>query len=1012
MLEFAGERPSFCAYCGQPLAEATSPRSDLAVKFNGGPADLVGPYRLLRPLGAGGMGTVYEAEEAGSGRRVALKLLDGDAAESREAMQRFRQEGRLMSQLAHPNCVFVLAADEDAGRPYIVMELMPGTTLKELVAEHGPLPPEEAVAKVLDVIDGLQEAHRIGVIHRDVKPSNCFLAPDGRVKIGDFGLAKQLLNDTHLTQTGTFLGTPLFASPEQIKGGAVGVRSDVYSVAATLYFLLTGQAPFQKNNATATMARIVSEPAPPMRSVRPELPAGLDRVVLRGLERQPGRRWRDLARFRQALLRFMPDHPSMAGMGMRLGAYLLDVAPFLLLALLARRLFGWLAGPEDLSLGVRLALHTVFAGCWLTYFVWLEGMWGCSLGKRLLGLRVWRAHGSEPPGLRRALVRSLVFYAAFNLLSGILDQIVPAKELGGWVLLWLAPKVAGLILLASTMRAGNGYRGLHEILSHSRVVMLPRPESRWLGDDNEGDRLRRSLAPANGMPEALSSFRILGTVSSDGGGQVLLGEDSTLGREACIRLRALSEAPADPTRRELSRASRLRWLTCGREGDRQWDAFVAPAGTPLTEIVAAGKRLGWRELRPILQNLTDELAAASADGTLPGCLTLEQVWVQANGQIQLLDFPLTGISPPPAPPLAADKPEAQARGKGEGGEGRALDLLRQMAVFALKGKPLVQPGKPVSAPVPLYARRLLDRLFGVRDPVRTLTELQADLAASRDRPAEVTRRQRAAHLAVLVTFLSLGLASMLAPTLSYGVLFDAVAVRTLPQLIARDRRMLQAMEAKEKGVSPTNVSGALTAEEWSALDPDGDLRTRLEKKLTMDEAQQERSRQALGWVAGYLELDPSDAIDRFFGGAPVQEQGEDFKKAVESASFPDEDLRENTLRTIAVAISVWPLLWVLWAFVFRGGFALSLTGLVLVRADGRKAARWQCAWRVLLAWAPVTLLLALSVLLNAHYGGLLVLYWIIWFSAVAVLVSYVVLALVFPTRSLHDWLAGTHLVPQ
>jgi hypothetical protein len=1024
VLEFAGERPSFCAYCGQPLAEANPLHADLTVKFNGGPAETVGPYRLLRPIGSGGMGTVYEAEESASGRRVALKLLDGDAADSPEAMRRFRQEGRLMSQLAHPNCVFVLAADEDAGRPYIVMELMPGTTLKELIAEHGPLPPEEAVAKVLDVIDGLQEAHRLGVIHRDVKPSNCFVAPDGSVKIGDFGLAKQLRGDAHLTQSGTFLGTPLFASPEQIKGGAIGVRTDVYSVAATLYYLLTGQAPFQKSNATATMARIVSEAAPSMRSVRPELPAALDRVVLRGLERHPGRRWRDLARFRQALLRFMPDHPSIAGMGMRLGAYLLDAALFLALALLTRTALRWLAGPEELSLAVRLAMHGIFAGCWLAYFVWLEGLWGGSVGKRLLGLRVWRAHGSDPPGFRRALVRSLVFYAAFNLLSGLFDELAPAKEFGGWVLLWLAPKVAGLVVLVSTMRARNGYRGLHEILSHSRVVMLPRPDQRRLADDADGDRLRRSLVPAEGVPEALSSFRILGTVSTSGDTQVLLGEDSTLGREACIRLRGLAETLADATRRELSRASRLRWLTCGREGGRHWDAFVAPLGTPLTDIVPSGRRLGWRELRPILQNLTDELAAACADGTLPATLTLEQVWVQPNGQIQVLDFPLTGVAPASNSPsqrgegkvphprphphegggkfLGLAPLSPTTRGVGRGEQEAAFDFLRQVAVFSLEGKPNVCPGQSVKAPMPLYARRLLDRLLGVRDPYRTLAQLQTDLAACHDQPVEVTRRQRAAHLAVLVTFLSLGLASMLAPTLSYGILFDAVAVRTLPHLIARDRRALQEIDTK----------GFFMAEEWANLDPAGDLRARLEKKLAMDRTQLDRSGQALGWLAGYLKLDPSDAIDGFFGGAPILDPREDFRKAVRSADFPDEDLRENTLRTIAVGISVWPLLWVLWAFVFRGGFALSLTGLALVRADGRKAARWQCAWRVLLTWAPVTLLLALSVWLNAHSGGLLVLYWIIWFSAVAVLVSYVVLALVFPTRSLHDWLAGTYLVPK
>src|SRR5262249_59338354 len=195
-------------------------------------------------------------------------------------------------QIAHPNCVFVLAADEEAGRPYIVMELMPGTTLKDLVEQQGPLPPEQAVAKILDVIDGLQAAHQHGVIHRDVKPSNCFLVPDGRGKVGDFGLSKSLLSDAHLTRSGTFLGTPLFASPEQIKDEPIDYRTDVYSVAATLYYPLTPRAPFQKGNPAAVLARIVADPAPAVRSVRPDVSPGLDRVVLKGLERNRDRRWR------------------------------------------------------------------------------------------------------------------------------------------------------------------------------------------------------------------------------------------------------------------------------------------------------------------------------------------------------------------------------------------------------------------------------------------------------------------------------------------------------------------------------------------------------------------------------------------------------------------------------------------------------------------------------------------------------------------------------------------------
>src|SRR5262249_41853483 len=162
-----------------------------------------------------------------------LKLLAPEYAESEDAVARFRREGRLASALAHPRCVFVLAADEEAGRPYLVMELMPGDTLEDLVQRQGPLPPAAAVATILGVIEGLREAHKLGIVHRDVKPSNCFLEATGRVKVGDFGLAKALARDPRLTKTGSFLGTPLFAAPEQIKGEAVDQQADVYSVAAT-----------------------------------------------------------------------------------------------------------------------------------------------------------------------------------------------------------------------------------------------------------------------------------------------------------------------------------------------------------------------------------------------------------------------------------------------------------------------------------------------------------------------------------------------------------------------------------------------------------------------------------------------------------------------------------------------------------------------------------------------------------------------------------------------------------
>ena len=355
VIEFGATRPKFCAFCGKGLEDSAPPMTTVlnagpprgpdsgsrdaptiahtpasrpgpAISLVERPPERVGGYRLIRPLGKGGMGTVYEAEDSnGTASKVALKLLAPDITASPEAIDRFRQEGRLASTISHPRCVFVLNADEEEGRPFIVMELMPGSNLYDLVQEKGPLPIDEAVTKILDVIEGLREAHRLGVIHRDVKPSNCFLAADGRVKVGDFGLSKSLITDSHITRTGAFLGTPFYASPEQIKGEALDARTDVYSVAATLYYLLAGRAPFQGSDAAATLAKIVSDPPPPIRTIRPEVaPPSSNASSLEGWRRNRDRRYRDLGELASALLPFAPGRLQIGGLGLRLAAYLLD----------------------------------------------------------------------------------------------------------------------------------------------------------------------------------------------------------------------------------------------------------------------------------------------------------------------------------------------------------------------------------------------------------------------------------------------------------------------------------------------------------------------------------------------------------------------------------------------------------------------------------------------------------------------------------------------------------------
>jgi hypothetical protein len=737
VLEFSGPRPSFCAYCGQALADTESDAADRpegqasTLAPRGAPADepppvprTVGGYRILKELGAGGMGVVYEAEEAASGRRVALKVLAPEFASSADAVERFRQEGRLASMVTHGRCVFVLAVDEEAGRPYIVMERMPGETLADLVERRGPLPPDEAIGKILDVIDGLQAAHRLEVIHRDVKPSNCFLDADGRVKVGDFGLAKSLVQDAHLTKTGAFLGTLFFASPEQIRGEAIDPRTDVYSVAATLYFLLTGRAPFQSSDPAATLARIVSDPAPSVRGLRPNLPRALDAIVLRGLERDRERRWPDLESFRQALLGLVPEPLTPSGMGLRLRAGLADSLLLCLLVLAADGILGAVRVPEAWVPAVVRAFGVTLV---FVYFLVTECTAGCSLGKRLLRLRVARAAGTEPPGWGHGALRTALF-CLLTWCGCWFAGLIPLPDGLEWAA-FLAPWVAlgfGCLLLSVTMRPGNGYRGLHEILSGTRVVQFPWPgtsqpllvQGGWLLTFLGSRRLDGTAHPA-GLPERIGGFVIRGAIQWTAEAKVLLGDDGTLGRRVFIWLRPAAAEPLERARRDVGRRTRLRWLGGGRQGDSQWDAFLAPSGCPLAELVRGEGALAWSEARPLLESLTDELAAACADGTLPRSLGVGQVWVQPDGRAQLLDTALT------------DEPGAAEPAAGSDQE-RAVALLRQVAVLVLEGRPR-DPKAPTGllhASLPPNARRPLDRLATGQPPYETVQQWQADLAAT------------------------------------------------------------------------------------------------------------------------------------------------------------------------------------------------------------------------------------------------------------------------------------------
>ena len=648
VLEYSQEAPSFCAYCGKAAGARTkvdsAKKEDATAEYPSGSntavfaghaklaagestfPETVGRYRLLHRLGEGGMGAVFEAEDSSSGRHVALKLIAREAIASPEAVERFRQEGRLASTIAHPRCVFVLAADEEAGQPFIVMELMPGSTLKDLVSRDGPLSPTKAVALILDAIEGLEEAHRRGVIHRDVKPSNCFLHSDGRVKIGDFGLSKSLSGDGHLTKTGTFLGTPLFASPEQVRVEPLDQRTDVYSVAATLYFLLVGQAPFEGGNPTGVLARIVSESTPSMRLRRREIPAALDRVVLRGLERSRERRWQTLEELRHALLPFVPGKLSFGGLGIRFGAYLLDqfiLVPVNMIGTFFVILYGVQFALVDAQTAVAGWLGTVLSTIPpLAYYAILDGLFGCSLGKWWLQLRVCGREGKDAPGFARGALRAILFVGILNCPSIAVSLIWTTQDVLANAFLPVVSVLAffvGIGLVMCTMRARNGYRGLHEVMSGTRVIQLPWRSKRKPYQQESGDSvpLAPDAIPDPVLATQLGPFTIRGALIWTDNEKVLLGVDRALGRQAWLWIRPADSPALTKERQDLSRTTRLRWLAAGRAGAWQWDALLAPPGCSLREAVARFGQFTWTDARSVLEDLTDELIASQDERHAP-----------------------------------------------------------------------------------------------------------------------------------------------------------------------------------------------------------------------------------------------------------------------------------------------------------------------------------------------------------------------------------------------------------
>jgi hypothetical protein len=570
----------------------------------------------------------------------------------------------------------------------------------------------------------------------------------------------------------------------------------------------------------------------------------------------------------------------------------------------------------------------------------------------------------------------------------------------------------GVLLLAVSMRRRNGYRGLHEWLSRTKVIRLPSLRPRFAAP-------ARAAWPENEMlpadvPARVGTFTVRGVARADADELVMYGDDEALGRHVWLWLRR-GEKPLPAGRRDTARATRPRWLAAGRQDGWTWDAFVASPGCLLSDLVKR-KRLGWMDTLSVLHQTCAELLAASNDRTLPQKLSAEQVWVQASGQVLLLDTaPRGGVE--------AATP---------------LDLLRQTAAIALEGRPR-SSGElvgPIRAPVPGHARELLERLMGGEEEFKSLAEVEPALAEAHELPEEISRPGRALQVAFTAVALAPGLIMMflLGPALMLIAFSLCVIGRAYVEV------------GLEKAESELNSAGVGVVSAGPDL-PDklgAVARLRAEQRYWQDFSDKRdrlvREReivvQSVSWFIQRslppLEEKFQERYGEFIRNYDDEDVDSDDMDVL--ASLGDDltvgpsPLAEELLAwhwEIAGGLLAWPLLWSLWAGLTRGGLGMRLAGMALRDRQGRPAARWRCALRSMMVWVPIAVLLLVSVLLDlwrvmsvpAGWSDAAVrltswLAWVTWWLALLLLAVYAWVAVCWPNGGPHDRIAGTYPVPR
>jgi eukaryotic-like serine/threonine-protein kinase len=960
------------------------------------PGQRFGPYRIERLLGRGGMGEVYEAEHLEHGRRIALKVLSPGLSDAIDRA-RFLREGQLAAAVNHPHVVYIYGSEDIAGMPAIAMELLPGGTLKERVDREGPLTPIEAVDAMLQVVSGLEAAHEAGVLHRDVKPSNCFVDVDGTVKVGDFGLAipSQARDVTQFVATGTFQGTPQFASPEQLRGERLDVRSDIYAAGATLYYLLTGRSPFEGRDLLALVSRIATQSPTSPREGRPEVPKALAAVVLQCLAKSPADRPAGYRVLANALEPFGSSVRTPAPLGIRTAAYLFDT--FFSIVLPMNVLLGTfvvLARPSSVF-GAKPVVMTLVA---VSYFAITEGVWGASLGKALCGLRVVTESGA-PPEFAPALLRALVFFLPAWLASGLVLSIaglVYSMQGGSAIAAIAVQTVVQALLFVTARRAANGFAGIHERATRTRTVM-------------------RSPVGVHGLVQAARSpidvpagrrwvgpYRIVDTASSQPNCGAALGYDDRLRRTVWLRFPGVDADPVPNVRRILRRPARPRWLAGQRASGLAWDAYEQVPGQPFVTVVTRAR--SWEMVCGWLCDLAAEVQAGLRDGSLPA-LEVDRVWIGNNGRAWLLDFPApndhSDLSGSPRPTEAVDLLQAER-------------FLYRLAVSALDGHGLVDTHphcRTLRVPLPIAASECLAKLG--EQQFTTSEDMLFALNSVARSPAAISRTKRAVHLSLcaIPAMLMLLVGALSAYYVRPGVVSTHPHVRSVNAGEPADRAGVQTDDVV------VAVDGEPITFAWQLKDATAKHPGQLIALSIL------RDGQPL-----VIRATPARRADYWLLGIAIADD------------TPEPSLKVTWrylwLQTFA-GLMIAGTLGLVSAVAARGGIVLRLMSIAVMTRNGTLASGLRTRLRAVLSWSPVlaasaalfaghaplltltapaSLFFAVSVLTLPVFfpsePSLLFVRVVVITVALAVFAIGLIAAVITPERGLQDRLAGTWLVPR